>query len=205
MFKWKLGPVIYQTDSGFISYPSILRTRNASVDKSRYNENVCNIIFITTFIEWLNLISVITEYLLNAIVLSITRVDFDFTTRWNKKIRYTNFDTQCSGGQILMLAIFPRTLYDTLIFSDDNLVLQNLCFRSHIIPIKITGCRHGESLMHRLFTMRGLLFYIILLIIRKSSDQLKSIIYLNMTTKYFCYWDENSLQSSQIFKRSRYF
>ena len=122
-----------------------------------------------------------------------------------QKFLYTAFDIQCSGDHRMMLDILPRNLYATLIFSDYNLFLQDFCFRSCITLIKISGCRHGNSLVHRLYTMGGFLFSIILSIIWLINSQFKGLTSLTLTTKYFFSWGEYSLQYSQLFEVYRYF
>ena len=164
MFKWKLVPVVYHKESDFRSSPSIPRMRSTSFDESRYHENVCHIIFITRLLEFIDIISVTIEHIQDALVASILQFDFNLTNCWNKLFFCNKFGIQCSGDRRMILAIFPRTICATLIFIDDNLVLQDFHFRSHIIRIKISGFRHVNSLVNRIFTVGGLLLSILLLI-----------------------------------------
>ena len=113
---------------------------------------------------------------------------------------YTKFDIHCSGGHRMMLVIFPRTIYSTLIFSCDNLVLQYSC----IIPTKINGLRNSDSRLYRLFNMSVLLFSILLLINSWSNVLLNILTSLTLITNYFCYCGENSLQYYQLLEISNY-
>ena len=140
-FKWKMWPVVDYTESDFRSYPSISRMRIPRVDVSSYHEGVYHIIFITLLLKCLYLVSITTEHLLNDLVVSIQWVGFDFMTWWKFLFCYTKFYIQCSGVHQMILVILPGTPFDTLIFGENHMVLQDFCFHSCIILIKIIGCR----------------------------------------------------------------
>ena len=64
----------------------------------------------------------------------------------------------------MVLDLIPITLITKLIFDNDNLILQDFPFKTFIVPIQTILHIHGDSLVHRLFNVGGLLFFVVILI-----------------------------------------